>query len=879
MLSVSLQATHNRAGEITYRWLGGLQYEATITTYTRNCTNCADRCSLRLNWGDGSSDELIRSNGPNRLCPGGGAGEVISNGIKKNIYRGTHTYASSGSYTLWFEDPNRNGGVTNIPNSIEVPFYVQSELTILPGLGPNSSPVLTNPPVEEGCTDRRFEHSAGAYDPDGDSLGYRLVLSRTTGGDEITTIYDPQYVRDSVEINSNGQLIWDVPQQVGQFNFAFQIIEYRKNSRGQWVRMGSVTRDMQVDIDACPNQPPEVQPIGPFCVEAGETLDFLVTATDRKDTIDDYISLSAFGGPFAVTNPADPFFNTSKDPVIERFRWETECNHIREQPYKVTFKAQDSLDEPGFDRLSDLYTTDITVIGPAPQNPSATANENSIALNWSRPRCSNAVGYKIYRRETEYGFIPGECETGVPAYTGYERIATRNGGSNTSYVDSADLKRGVRYCYMVVATYPPDVDGYASIEFCASLPLIMPLMTKVDVLSTDEQSGDIDIAWIAPPELDSNSFPPPYGYDIYRAEGIDGQDYERLQRVSGLNNTTFSDQGLNTQDNGYRYMVAFLSGPNQDSVGSSDPASSVYLTATGRDEKNELQFKHNTPWLNEQYTIFRENPTGSGNFDSIAQAFEDSYVDTGLVNGQTYCYRVRSSGRYTANDSLPSPLLNNSQEACGMPIDTVAPCPPDFSSEFFCEMDSLVLRWSNGNDPDCVDRDIQYYNLYYKEDPTDNFGSEPIVENITDTVFTIALIQNSGLPLNGCYAVNAVDDADNDGGPNIGALSETICLELCPLIEFPNVFTPNGDNFNEFFKPINFRDLGEVQFSIYNRWGGKVYETNSREELIQTGWNGVDQTTGMEAPEGVYYYVFTFIPRNINEERRQKRTGFFHLLR
>src|SRR4051812_3752541 len=71
-------ATHNRAGEITYRHLGGYQYEATVITYTK-ADSPADRPDLPLNWGDNTVDTIPRING-------GGIGEIVAPNIKKNIY-------------------------------------------------------------------------------------------------------------------------------------------------------------------------------------------------------------------------------------------------------------------------------------------------------------------------------------------------------------------------------------------------------------------------------------------------------------------------------------------------------------------------------------------------------------------------------------------------------------------------------------------------------------------------------------------------------------------------------------------------------------------------------------------------------------------------
>ncbi|KJS06830.1 MAG: hypothetical protein VR77_03160, partial [Flavobacteriales bacterium BRH_c54] len=71
-----------------------------------------------------------------------------------------------------------------------------------------------------------------------------------------------------------------------------------------------------------------------------------------------------------------------------------------------------------------------------------------------------------------------------------------------------------------------------------------------------------------------------------------------------------------------------------------------------------------------------------------------------------------------------------------------------------------------------------------------------------------------------------------------------------PLI-IPNVFTPNQDGVNDGF---NFSGgcLNAVNKKIYNRWGQLLFESNQ----IAEEWNG-RMTSGEEAPEGTYFYIFT----------------------
>ena len=873
---MALHATHNRAGEITYRWITGLTYEVTITTYTRACQLCADRCELTVDWGDNTGDTLARSNGPRIVCLQARDGEIIDpiNQIRKNIYIGTHTYDAPGIYTIKMEDRNRNAGISNILNSDQVPFYIETELYISPSLGANSSPILTNPPVERGCVGKRFEHNPGAYDPDGDSLAYRLVYSKAQNGDPIQTIYDPQYVQDSIEIDPNtGLLFWDLPRNVGQYNFAFEIVEFRKNAQGRYVRIGYVTRDLQVDIEDCGNNPPEIIPVGPFCVEAGTSLNFSVTATD-PDT-DDLI-LSAFGGPFEVPTPPATFPEVNgPSPLSGFFNWNTRCHHVRKQPYQVSFKATDIPQDPNDIALSDIYTTEITVIAPAPKNPDAQAEGLALRLNWDVSFCTEADGYLLYRRESPYGFVPGICETGVPAYTGYEFHDSLLNVNNTTYLDSFDVELGKEYCYMVVAYFEDEAQSYASEEFCAALPLTLPMFTKVDVESTDPASGTIGIEWIEAPEFDSTIYLPPYRLELWGREKDNGA-FNLLSTANNIDAGNFTHNNLNTQDLSYEYRLDVYAGPNQDFVGSSPLASSVYAEPTGSDQSVILDFNFDTPWQNERFVIYRENPPGSGQFDSIGESFVPEYTDTGLVNGENYCYYAESYGRYTASDSLPKPIVNRSQITCATARDTTAPCPPQFALYNACP-DTIYFSWKLAQGNGCKN-DVSKINIYFRTGE-DAFGNQPFLSIPVNGDSTIRFVSDQAIF--GCYAITAVDDADQDPGgqANESAFSEELCIESCFTIKFPNIFSPNGDGYNERFLPVEIEQVANLEIEIYSRWGNLIYRTTDLEDFITNGWDGNVQDNGSPAPDGVYYYVCRYTAESIGPTMEQTASGFVHLVR
>lgn len=86
--------------------------------------------------------------------------------------------------------------------------------------------------------------------------------------------------------------------------------------------------------------------------------------------------------------------------------------------------------------------------------------------------------------------------------------------------------------------------------------------------------------------------------------------------------------------------------------------------------------------------------------------------------------------------------------------------------------------------------------------------------------------------------------------------SNKVRLVLQPRMFIPSAFSPNGDGLNDVFIPVcvgiyNETESDELQyeFTIYNRWGQRMFNTTSQD----VGWDG--SYNGMTAPEGVYTYV------------------------
>lgn len=77
----------------------------------------------------------------------------------------------------------------------------------------------------------------------------------------------------------------------------------------------------------------------------------------------------------------------------------------------------------------------------------------------------------------------------------------------------------------------------------------------------------------------------------------------------------------------------------------------------------------------------------------------------------------------------------------------------------------------------------------------------------------------------------------------------TINASAACYLAIPNIFTPNGDNVNDFFQLTNYSGLNSLECVITNRWGITVAVFDTPDFK----WNGKD-SSGNEYSEGVYFY-------------------------
>jgi len=945
LLTGKVYATHNLAGQIVAELIEGTTYRITLTTYTDPAPAGVDRCSADIEiWSVGTNPVLRdvinlipRANGDLDRNPPSDCeienprrGEEVYKTVKMNIYTVVYTFPANAKFELRYFDVARREDIKNISKPGEQAFYVTTIVDIPnPILGTNNTPILLNTPLDEACIGKLWSHNPGGFDPDGDSLAYKIVASMQYDpskgiSPQMATGY--RFPDDNSSFDENGPLVqdpitglmtWRVPGEPGAYNIAYIVEEYRNG-----IKLGQVLRDMVIFVRDCDNNPPVIQALTDTCVTAGKSVsfDFLAFDPDPVDSI--YFRLNNAGlgnnGPFSTNNPPTitgeikdgesglrfpynglpvstentllrfPDSVALIDTIFGTFEWNTICDNIRKQFYQVDFFANDNIsyiEEPGITLLSANHLVAITVIPPPPSELSATKESRQITLQWLPSECDNALGYNVYRKIGEPGFMQDTiCCDMSPADAGYELVGFNEGWDATVFVDSLNQVNDIQsesFCYLVTSVFQDEfnssidaqLESCSSNEVCINIQLDTLYATNDSVSVTDPENGEIFLSWSQPRQID-DFYPPPYTFKVFR--GIENE-YPAEEIVTlGFNDTVFTDTGLNTDSIGYNYRIeVFDSNDTRVPMGDTTKqrSSSIFLTTLGDNGTINLSWTEDVPWSNNSYEVFRAR--GNGDFETIA--FVDgtgnnthTFQDQGLDRETNYCYFVRSTGAYDPTvPDIKQVLINDSQISCSTAEDNTPPCFPQFAAQGDCDNATHIITITKNME--VCENDGEEIALYFAERegvPYREVARFTYGEFGMDTTFVFTF--EEGASLAGCYAITTSDTAGN-----VSDFSPAKCVEFCPGLSMSNVFTPNGDGVNDFFTPVFFRDIVLKEIVIFDRWGNEVHSST---EDISKLWDG-NVNGGSAAKDGVYYYFIKYEELNADGNIPQEAKGWVQLLR
>ncbi|MEN9304672.1 MAG: hypothetical protein RL264_3101 [Bacteroidota bacterium] len=109
----------------------------------------------------------------------------------------------------------------------------------------------------------------------------------------------------------------------------------------------------------------------------------------------------------------------------------------------------------------------------------------------------------------------------------------------------------------------------------------------------------------------------------------------------------------------------------------------------------------------------------------------------------------------------------------------------------------------------------------------------------------------------------------------IGTASLFIPFKDESVFYVPNTFTPDGDEFNQTWRPVFSKGFDPYNFNVYvfDRWGELIWENHD----YRVGWDGTNGGKGRKAPEGIYTWRIEYKPQE--NDKKVIVVGHINLIR
>lgn len=332
------KASHYAGCDLTYTCIGGNDYLVTLTFY-RDCSGISAPTSVTISFNSScgnftSSFPLIGSGVEvTPTCPGQtstcGGGTLW--GIQRYIYQKQVTITPCNNWVISWTDCCRNPSNTLL-NPTSQDWYISASLNSV-AAPCNSSPTFTNMPATVICNGQTFCYNHGAVDPDGDSLSYHIAAPLETATIPVTYAGGYTYTNP---LPSNPQITVDPLTgdmcMTPTSNFIAVVgvlVKEWRTINGVPTQVGSIFRDMQINVITCNNLIPTLAGINPSATQynvndsvyvkeycLGDTIDFNIYAFDGNTPAQNLTmswNSGIPGGTFTVagngsTNPVGHFF-------------------------------------------------------------------------------------------------------------------------------------------------------------------------------------------------------------------------------------------------------------------------------------------------------------------------------------------------------------------------------------------------------------------------------------------------------------------------------------------------------------------------------------------------------------------------------------------
>lgn len=286
-LSTVSFGSHFAGADISYRHIGGNQYQITLNYYrdccgismpssvqmqaVNTCTNTNSNFILQdVSGTNNEMSQVCNLSGvlttcqPSGVCPANPAGSTpVYPGIRLYVYTGTVTLnGNCNNWQIRFSECCRNNALSNIPNPSSTGYGLVAQINnaIQPATGialQNSSIRFLEPGFHTACANSHIVFFHGGYNPDGDSLVYELVhpLNETYNPIPFNNGWSAQQPIKGTQQSFDTQTgLWKItPSNLEYSVAAIKVSEYRNG-----VLVGSVMRDIQIAVLPCKLTLPDI---------------------------------------------------------------------------------------------------------------------------------------------------------------------------------------------------------------------------------------------------------------------------------------------------------------------------------------------------------------------------------------------------------------------------------------------------------------------------------------------------------------------------------------------------------------------------------------------------------------------------------------------
>ena len=322
-------STHTIGGHIQYQQVNQFTYQIEVTLFQDFSSPAFQRREILIDFGDGIQDSIQRQS---FIPPNTGSS------IAKSSFISFHTYSNIGNYTISVTDPNRAAGIDNIGNSANVPFYVESTLTVSADSNfRNQSPIFIASASSSATLAKELQINLTAFDPDGDYLKYHLINTKGLAGNVVPGYYIPN---DTQLDTLRGQFSW-TPLAAGLYAFTAEVLEYRND-----LMISRTTVDFQIEVVAGINSTAQMSLLSPHLSldscgtkslrgKAGDTLNlsFIFSKVNVSPPPAELNFLQDGGPPNAQLNTT--IFSNNNDSMSVEVQYILDGSDARCAPYPI----------------------------------------------------------------------------------------------------------------------------------------------------------------------------------------------------------------------------------------------------------------------------------------------------------------------------------------------------------------------------------------------------------------------------------------------------------------------------------------------------------------------------------------------------------------